>query len=135
MTPNLGKKIAGIFWKFLMNLIEIFQEARERFVGQKLLSNVKRTTKNNMNGAFFLVVLKREERLLDFSIKPSRSGGVRVAIQRGQYRLERKIVRWGSSSQEMQCLVLENTTIGALENWWQSRVTLGRISLKLAEAL
>ena len=138
MTNKLKNRLADVFWEFVINLIDTFWEIKDRVVGQKQSGSIRKIMEeinSNIRGPFFRVTLRKDEGLLDFSQNQFEKGRMGVPMQvpvlRGQYRLERKMVEWGSDNPEMPWLVLENTTIGAREAWWQSRAALNEISLKL----
>lgn len=124
-------KLARFFSDFLDNLIFMFQGIWDEVFNQPRFSQGKIMNKINFNlrGPFFWVYLKKDERLIDFSKGQFAKRGVEVVVQKGEYRLERKIVKWGENL-EMPWLVLENTTIGAREAWWQNHTTLHKIVLK-----
>ena len=118
-------KLARFFSDFLDNLIFMFQGIWDEVFNQPRFSQGKIMKKINSNirGPLFWVYLKKDERLIDFSKGQFAKRGVEVVVQKGEYRLERKIVKWGENL-EMPWLVLENTTIGAREAWWQNHTTL-----------
>lgn len=134
MLDALKNKLANIFWNFVFNLVEILQEMKHRVIEQKPFRSIRKIIKeiNSMPlVVFFWVSLRTEEKLLDFSKAHLGIIKAEVTVQKGQHRLERKMVRWGSNNTEMPWLVLENTTIGAREDWWQSRNAVNQMPPKL----
>lgn len=134
MTNNLKNRLIDIFWDFVINLIDAFQEIRDRVVNQKPDVRGRKIMKeinSNLRGPFFWAVLKKDAIQLDFSQGQFERGGIKVSVKSGQYRVERKLFKWGSNNSEIPWLVLENTTIGAREGWWQSQSASNQISLRL----
>ncbi len=124
-------KFSDLFWDFVLKLIDTFSEIRSNIIDPRPRVNVRKLIQeifSNMPGPFFGIRLREDERLFDFSKGRFEAGGVMVVVKAGQYRLERKMIRWGSNNPEDPWLVLENTTIGAREAWWKKQ--LG-ISLRL----
>ena len=136
MTKNQGNGFADILWDFIISLLDVFQEIRDRVANGKSFAstNTRRIMQEinaNLRGPFFWGTLREGEGLLDFSRDRFERRGVEVLVGKGQYRLERKMVKWGSDNPEMPWLVLENTTVGAREKWWQNRAASGEVLLSL----
>lgn len=134
MINSLKDKVAKIFWEFVISLIDTVQEIKDGIINQKPRGSIRKIMKEINSKPFvfsFWIILRKDERLFDFLKDQFGSGEIGVIIQKGQYRLERKMVKWGSNNVEMPWLVLENTTIGARESWWQKQSDLSGIPLKL----
>ncbi len=63
MTNNLKNRLIDIFWDFVINLIDAFQEIRDRVVNQKPDVRGRKIMKeinSNLRGPFFWAVLKKD---------------------------------------------------------------------------
>lgn len=136
MAKNHGNGLADILWDIIINLLDVFQEIRDRVANGKSFAstNIRKVMQEinaNLRGPFFWGTLREDEGLLDFSRSQFGILGAEVIVEKGQYRLERKMARWGSNNPEMPWLVFENTTVGAREKWWQDRAASGEVLLSL----
>lgn len=134
MRDSPKNRLINLFWNVVINLVEVFQETWERVANRKSFAGIRTIMKevnHNLRGPFFRVVLRKDEALADFSKDQLDIGSFLTIIKAGQYRLEKRMVKWGDNNPETFWLVLENTTIGAREAWWSKRADSGEIFLKI----
>ncbi len=133
MIKNIKDRLLGLLCDFMLNLIDAFLERREREVFHKQFGRPRKpeeAIRFDFHGHFFWANLRGDEILVDFSKIQHGLDCVFVPMRKGQHLLERKVIKLGRSP-ETSLLVLEGTTIGAQESWWQKKKDKGELSFKL----